>query len=138
VKRVSVTKIVQFEAGHKLWNDHLTEKQNQEIYGACYRDKDCVGHGHTYTLEVTVIGPVDENGFVINFKDLKSIIQEEIVSECDHRFLNQELPYITTCENMVQDFWKRIWVRLPDAVNLKKVRLWETANSYATIEDLSV
>ena len=113
-------------------------------------------HGHSYELRVTVKGmPLDEpgnpkNGMVIDFHDLKSIVNQEVVEKLDHSFIignNMpkdfveitkksfdkvvELPYQPTTENMLADFAERIKKHLPQHVELYGVTLQETRDSIA-------
>jgi 6-pyruvoyltetrahydropterin/6-carboxytetrahydropterin synthase len=105
---------------------------------------------------VTLSGiPIDEpgnpkNGMVIDFTDLKSIIKKEIVNVFDHavavskRFDKEKMEMFTkmfgntvlvdyqpTCENLVEDFAKRITRHLPSGVKLHNLKLYETATSFA-------
>lgn len=138
--KVRITKEFRFEMAHALLN----------YDGLCKNI-----HGHSYILQVTVIGePIsDKNNFklgmVIDFGDLKKIINEEIIDKFDHSIvLNNEInlddfknhqmferkhivPYQPTCENMVIDFAERIKKKLPKNVELYKLRLHETASSFA-------
>lgn len=111
-------------------------------------------HGHSYRLFVTVAGypETDESspklGMVMDFSVLKKIVNEEVVSRLDHALMIRkgsapaeslapltqrlvEVDYQPTCENMITDFAMRIMNRLPREVELKCVRLYETATSYA-------
>lgn len=111
-------------------------------------------HGHSYRLWVTIIGEVLEeenhvkNGMVLDFSLLKKIVKPEIVDKYDHSLvLNANsphanidfsafekvflLPYQPTSENLVYDFVQVIKEKLPKNVDLHKVILSETANSYA-------
>lgn len=111
-------------------------------------------HGHSYRLWVTIIGEVLEeenhvkNGMVLDFSLLKKIVKPEIVDKYDHSLvLNANsphanidfsafekvflLPYQPTSENLVYDFAQVIKEKLPKNVDLHKVILSETANSYA-------
>ena len=111
-------------------------------------------HGHSYRLWVTVIGNVLDdsksvkNGMVLDFSLLKKIVKPEIVDKFDHSLvLNANsphadtdfsqfekvffLPYQPTSENLVFDFATTIQKKLPENVQLHKVILSETANSYA-------
>lgn len=113
-------------------------------------------HGHSYELQVTVKGlPVDEpgnpkNGMVIDFHDLKRIVNEEVVERLDHSFIiGTNMPedfvesakqnfdkivcvdYQPTTENMLTDFVERIKAKLPQNVELYSVRLQETRDSFA-------
>lgn len=142
MSNIRITKQFNFETGHAL-------------YG--YDGKCRNVHGHSYKLSVTVIGkPIaDTNhvkyGMVIDFSDLKKIVQEEIVLKFDHATVfNQNTPHIElareleqrdhhvilvdyqpTSENMVIDFAQRIKSRLPENIKLFSLRLQETESSYA-------
>lgn len=84
-------------------------------------------HGHTYKLQVTIKGELDDNGIVINFKDLKSIIQENIIEILDHKYLNEIIDN-PTAERMVVWIWERLEARL----NLFEIKLWETPTCFVT------
>jgi 6-pyruvoyltetrahydropterin/6-carboxytetrahydropterin synthase len=113
-------------------------------------------HGHSYKLFVTISGiPVQDeksprNGMVIDFSDLKAIVEKEIVNTFDHSvviskyhdaekinaFINLfgntvVVDYQPTCENLVADFASRIIPHLPKETNLCCLKLYETATSYA-------
>lgn len=110
-------------------------------------------HGHSYKLYVTVEGEPsrDESspklGMVIDFSDLKSIVNTLIVDRLDHSYVVRkggdveqlkaeghrviETDYQPTCENMVIDFARMIAPKLPKGVILKEIKLYETENSYA-------
>ena len=138
---IRVTKEFNFEIAHALWN----------YDGPCKNL-----HGHSYKLFVTVMGaPINDpdnpkNGMVIDFGDLKHIVNEEIVEPLDHAvILNEEalknditgirqmfdkrlvVSYQPTCENMVTDFARRIAKRLPQRLSLHSLKLHETGSSYA-------
>lgn len=124
-KKISVTKIFTFDSAHRL-NDYIGKCANL--------------HGHTYKLEVQVKGRTDYRGIVVDFGDLKQIVNEHIISKYDHKFLNDLLPFNTTAENMVVFFFEVIDDQLKQLINtrtqeieLQRVRLWETPNSYAEI-----
>lgn len=95
-------------------------------------------HGHTYKLQVTLKGLTDENGFLLDFKDLKRIMKEKIKNPYDHKYLNDLMPFNTTAENMVKYFAQLIMFSVGelygDRVRLAEVKLWETPTSFATIK----
>jgi len=75
------------------------------------------GHGHNYTLEVTVAGEPDPvTGMVLDLKELKEILEREVMQRMDHRHLNYEVPelagQIPTCENIAQVLWRLLDPRL--------------------------
>lgn len=142
MKKIRITKQFNFETGHAL-------------YG--YDGKCRNVHGHSYKLSVTVIGsPISDSshvkyGMVIDFKDLKKIVKEEIVDVFDHATVfNKNTPHITlanqladsghnvllvdyqpTSEMMVIDFSRKISARLPQSIKLHSLKLQETESSYA-------
>lgn len=130
----SVTVKLYFEAAHRLHNPAQSDQWNREIYGKCNNPH---GHGHNYTLEVTVEGPVDRTiGYLIDMKILKDILRERIIDEVDHRFLNIEVPWlegiIPSAENLAQVFFDRVAGRLPEGIKLSRVTVHETDRNSAT------
>src|SRR6267378_1409496 len=90
--RARVTRSFSFEAAHHLpWHP-----------GRCRRL-----HGHHYRLEVTVEGPVGDHGVVIDFDDLRSVVEHEIVEPWDHQLLNDMVDN-PTAELLAQEAWKRL------------------------------
>lgn len=142
MQTIRITKIFSFETGHAL-------------YG--YDGKCRNVHGHSYKLSVTVIGcPIEDKsnvkyGMVIDFGDLKKIVQEEIVAVFDHATVfNKNTPHLElakeldkrghnvllvayqpTSEMMVLDFAEKIKNRLPSNIKLHSLRLQETDSSFA-------
>lgn len=142
MNRIRITKQFSFEAGHAL-------------YGYDGKCKNL--HGHSYHLDVTIIGqPKDDqnhvkHGMVIDFGDLKKIVKEEIVDVFDHSMIfNKNTPHIDlatdlmnrghyvllvdyqpTTEMMVIDFADKIKKRLPEGIELHALKLRETGTSFA-------
>ncbi len=139
---IRITKQFSFETGHAL-------------YG--YDGKCKNVHGHSYRLNVTVIGqPISDTshvkfGMVIDFSDLQKIVKEDIVDVFDHATVfNKNTPHVElakelkdrghnvllvnyqpTSEMMVVDFAEKIKKRLPENIKLHSLKLQETATSYA-------
>lgn len=84
-------------------------------------------HGHGYRLEVTVEGPVREDGLVFDFYDLKRIVNERVVDRLDHRDLNEILE-VPSAENIALWIWNEL-SELP----LSQVRLFESEDSWVTL-----
>jgi 6-pyruvoyltetrahydropterin/6-carboxytetrahydropterin synthase len=127
-----VTRLVHFNAAHRLHNEGFSDAWNREHFGPCNNP---LWHGHNYTLEVTVKGPVDPHtGFVIELGELSRVLNETIVAKCDHRNLNLEVGFLkgllVSTENLVIAFWNEIEPRLPSG-KLHCVRLYETERNYA-------
>lgn len=90
-------------------------------------------HGHTYRLRVTVEGPVQEDGMVLDFKELKALVKEKVVDKYDHQNLNDFF------ENPSAELIAmKIWEDLKDLPvgKLYEVVLWETADSFVTYRGL--
>ncbi len=135
---IRLTKIFDFEMAHALYNYN----------GLCKHI-----HGHSYKLHVTIKGlpknktSAPDDGLLIDFKELKKIVNEEIVYRLDHALvLNKKaeqekidgdaganiilVDYQPTCENMLCDFAERIKTRLPEGITLQALKLYETATSF--------
>lgn len=128
---ILITRKAEFSASHRLARKDWSDEQNQAVFGA-----ESQTHGHNYVLEVTVAGQVDPvHGMIMDLKELKDILNREVVEPWDHRHLNYEArPFdavLPTTENLAAEIWRR----LEPAVNgegrkLHAVRLYETPDLY--------
>jgi len=119
-RRVSITKVFTFDSAHHL-NDYNGKCRNI--------------HGHTYKLEVTVKGFTDKNGLVMDFHDLDDMVEGDILSYIDHKYLNELFDFNPTCELTGLWIWDEINKRiLKTDYSLEKVVLWETPTSFITID----
>lgn len=131
---VEVTCREEFSAALRLHNPELSEQENRRRYGICNNPN---GHGHTFTLEVTVRGePAPEDGMVVDFLQLESLIREEVLSEVDHKNLNRDVSFLTgtipTTENLAVAFWERLEPRLKalEKCQLFRIRLFESTKNF--------
>ena len=129
---ILLTRRAEFSAAHYYWNESWTEAENQRVFGKCANRN---GHGHNYTLEVTVAGEVDpETGFVVDLKQLKDVLNREVVDVYDHRHLNLEIPEfrdrVPTVENIAVSAWERLEGKIAGA-RLERVRVYETPELFA-------
>jgi len=132
-----LTRKADFSAAHFYWNPAWSEAENLRVFGRCANRQ---GHGHNYTLEVTVAGEVDPvTGFVVDLKQLKDILESEVVSVFDHRHLNHEVPefmptaaapLVPTTENLAIAIWRRLEGKVPHA-RLHRVRVYEMPDLFA-------
>jgi 6-pyruvoyltetrahydropterin/6-carboxytetrahydropterin synthase len=129
---ILLTRKADFSSAHFYWNDAWTEIENHRVFGKCSNRQ---GHGHNYTLEVTVAGNIDPtSGFVVDLKQLKDILEREVVSVYDHRHLNFEVPEFATTmpttENVAIAIWRRLDGKIPNA-KLHRVRVYEMPDLFA-------
>jgi 6-pyruvoyltetrahydropterin/6-carboxytetrahydropterin synthase len=128
---VYLTRKCEFSAAHYYHNPEFSPEENQRTFGKCNNPN---GHGHNYTLEVTVKGEVNpRSGFVVDLKDLKDVLEREVLSALDHRFLNKEVPEfrdrIPTTENLAIAIWERLHGKL-NVAKLHRVRVFETPDLF--------
>ncbi|MDR2835833.1 MAG: 6-carboxytetrahydropterin synthase QueD [Bacteroidales bacterium] len=138
MEKLRLTRKFEFEAAHLLNN----------YDGLCKNL-----HGHSYKLFITVIGEIEINinspklGMVIDFKDLKEIVKENILDKFDHSLIvsrKNKLPeeiintnkiiftdFQPTAENLVIFFVNILKEKLPINIKLCNVKLFETENSSA-------
>ena len=129
---ILLTRKAEFSASHYYWVPEWTEEENRRAFGKCANRN---GHGHNYTLEVTVAGEIDEKtGFVVDLKELKDVIEREVMSVYDHRHLNLEVPEFAakmpTTENIAIAIWNRLDGKIAGA-KLHRVRVYEMADLFA-------
>ncbi len=119
---LTITKLFEFEAAHFLPNHK----------GKCKEV-----HGHSYKLEVEVAAGngdysyLDDSGMIMDFGDLKAIVNEYIEEKLDHKFLNDSILKTPTAENMTMIIAAFLNEDLPAPFKVMRVRLWETSTSYA-------
>ena len=110
--------ITEFDAAHSL----------PGYLGKCARL-----HGHTYQVEMVVEGDVGENGFVIDFYQLKNILGA-VLQDLDHNCLNDVLPN-PTAETIAQWISERLKKDMETtSVRLFSLKLWEGKNKWVMIE----
>ena len=115
-----------FSASHRLHSDEMSAEENAATYGKCNNP---YGHGHNYTLEITVVGPVEEStGMVCNLVDLDGFVQREILERFGHQNLNTLPEFakaVPTTENLCAVIYD-ILQRGFHFAHLEKVRFEET------------
>ena len=115
-----------FSASHRLHSDAMSPQENRDTYGKCNNP---YGHGHNYTVEVTVSGQVDaQTGMVCNLADLDTFMEREVLARFGLENLNtlpefaQQVP---TTENLCIQIYEIVQRGFPQA-HLERVRLEET------------
>ena len=129
--KAHLTRRYMFSASHRLHSDAMSDAENVTTYGKC---NNLYGHGHNYTLEVTVSGPVDQaTGMICNLTDLDGFVYGEILERFDHQNLNTLPEFagaVPTTENLAIAIWQRLVAKLNKA-QLHRVRVYETPDLYA-------
>ena len=134
---IELTRRATFSASHYYWNEAWSQEKNEAVFGRCARRN---GHGHNYTLEVTVAGEPDPvTGFVVDLKWLKDVIENQVLAAFDHRHLNLEVPefsgssLVPTTENIAIAMWKRLEPAVTGSggARLSRVRVYETPEIFA-------
>jgi 6-pyruvoyltetrahydropterin/6-carboxytetrahydropterin synthase len=121
---VAVTRRFTFSAAHRYGRPEWSAAENRARYGPL-----AATHGHTYTLEVTLRGPVDpRTGMVVDLAEVKRVVQDTVLARFDHAFLNDDPAFppdvVPTTENLVLVLWNLLAGAL-GRDRLARLRLWE-------------
>ena len=132
---IYLTRRAMFSASHYYWNESWPAEKNERVFGRCANRN---GHGHNYTLEVTVAGEPDPvTGYVVDIKWLKDVMEREVLDAYDHKHLNLDAPEfahaIPTTENIAIAAWQRLQPAITAAggVRLSRIRVYETPEIFA-------
>ena len=129
--QVEITRREEFSAAHRLHDPGLSDAENLRLYGPCNTE-----HGHNYTVEVTVRGPVPRSGMVMDLNHLMAVLRDEVIREVDHKHLNRDVAFlrdlIPTAENLAVAFWERIEGRLrtDGGCRLHRIRVYESRSNF--------
>ncbi len=127
--KVTLTRRYSFSASHRLHSGQLSEAENQRLYGKCNNP---FGHGHNYEVEVTLAGAIHPaTGMIANLAELDAFVQQHVLADFDHRYLNEEVPVfgkvVPTTENLCIEIYNRLKT-FPGA-RLERVRIEETSKN---------
>jgi 6-pyruvoyltetrahydropterin/6-carboxytetrahydropterin synthase len=115
-------------ASHRLHTEAYTAEQNRAVFGKCNNP---FGHGHNYTVQITLSGPVDPvTGMVTNLADLDAFAQRELLDRFDHKNLNTIdcfLKLVPSTENLCIEVY-RLFEQYPHA-RLERICIEETNNN---------
>lgn len=134
---LTITRTFEFCAGHRLFRPDWSPEKNKNIFGLCANE---AGHGHNYTLEVSVSGPIDKDtGMIMNLRELKETVRDRVIAEVDHKNLNVDVPWMRGVIPTTEEFAERIWQRLEQVlqtsvphVRLTSIVLHETSHNKVT------
>jgi len=125
---IYLSRRVSFSMGHRLHNPAFSAEVNRNLYGKCNNPN---GHGHQYTVEVTVSGEIDaQTGFCVNLETLDAILRREIVERFDHFDFDRDFAeyrgIISSGENLARLFWDLLAPHLAAMAKLVRLRVEET------------
>jgi 6-pyruvoyltetrahydropterin/6-carboxytetrahydropterin synthase len=130
-----LTRRYHFAASHRLASPALSEEENRRLYGKCNYPH---GHGHDYTLEVSVEGPLDAAGQIVNRTELDELVDRRVLNLVDHRNLNLDVPEmegaVPTTENLASFIKKRLCEGWNLPPRLARIRIIETARNTFELE----
>ncbi|MBC7654270.1 MAG: 6-carboxytetrahydropterin synthase [Oligoflexus sp.] len=130
---IYVTRKEHFNAAHKLYREDWSQEKNEEVFGRCANAN---WHGHNYDLFVTVKGEINkETGFVIDLKDLKSLVIKYVTDKLDHKNLNMDVDFMAgkmaSTEILAIEIWKQLAPHIEErGAKLHGIKLYETASNF--------
>lgn len=134
IMAASLTRTVGFHALHRLYRPEWSEARNRDAFGSV---ADEPGHGHDYQCAVTVRGPLDETGMLLDLGALDRILEDEVLRTFAGKHINLDVPtfaygkMLPTCEAIAAYVFRRIAERLPAGLVLVRVRIMEDPTLYA-------
>ena len=129
---VQLSRRFRFSASHRLHVDHLSADRNREIFGKCNNP---FGHGHNYTVQVTVAGPIDEaTGMIINLADVDGFTAREVLPRFHYANLNEDAAFkdrVPSTENLCLELWSvfQTFAAQYEGLALRRIRVEETSNN---------
>ena len=133
MKPIYITRRETFNAAHRLRREDWTAAKNEEVFGKCSNKN---WHGHNFDLFVTVKGvPSVETGFVMNLKELGTIIKENVIEKIDHKNINLDVPFMMGKMSSTENLAIGIWEQMERLINEKGgeliiIKLVETENNF--------
>lgn len=131
MNKVAVFRKEHFNAAHRLYNSDWDDATNERVFGKCALPN---YHGHNYELDVKVVGEPDaRTGFVMDMKELSSLVQREILARFDHRNLNLDTTEFKnlnpTAENISIVIYNLLRPHIAKELDLQ-IRLYETPRNF--------
>jgi len=130
---IYITRRERFNAAHRLFKPEYSDEQNLQVFGKCSNPN---WHGHNYTLFVTVKGDVNpDTGFLVNLKELSTLIDESVIEKLDHRNINLEVDFMSGKLASTENLAIAIWNELHEPIStmgatLHSIKVYETENNF--------
>ena len=120
-----------FNAAHRVFNPEWDNEKNLDVFGKCANPN---YHGHNYELVVKLTGEVNSTtGYLIDLKEVSSIINDEVVEAFDHKNLNLDCPefneLIPSAENIAYVIWHKLRNKFSSNLELE-IELYETPRNW--------
>lgn len=131
MNKVAVFRKEHFNAAHRLYNAEWDQATNDRVFGKCALPN---YHGHNYELDVKVVGEPDRRtGFVMDTKELSTLVQREVLERFDHRNLNLDTAEFKelnpTAENIAIVIYNLLRPHIAKELDLQ-IRLYETPRNF--------
>lgn len=130
-QKVAVFRKEHFNAAHRLFNPSWDNDRNNQVFGKCNNPN---FHGHNYELIVKLVGEPDPNtGYVMDMKELSTIIRDNVLKEFDHKNLNLDTEYFRNVNPTAENICMVIYNILRDRIDKRlemQVRLYETERNF--------
>ena len=130
-----VTRRYRFAASHRLDAPTLSAEENRKLYGKCNNP---YGHGHDYSLDISVEGPLNADGLVVDRQALDRLVEERVLRLLEHKNLNQDVPEferaVPTTENLASYILCRLREHWTLAPRLARIRISETERNSFEME----
>lgn len=130
---IYITRRERFNAAHRLFRPEFSDEKNLKVFGKCSNPN---WHGHNYELFVTLKGELDpETGFLINLKELSTLIKKRIIEKIDHKNINLEVDFMqgrmASTENLTISIWEQLEKPVSElGSQLHSVKIYESENNY--------
>jgi 6-pyruvoyltetrahydropterin/6-carboxytetrahydropterin synthase len=130
--RVRITRAIEFSSSLRLRRGELSEAENRRLFGPRAER-----HGHNYRLEVSLAGEPDpRTGMLVDLKQVKDVLEREVMARFDHRDLCEDTPYFekepATPENLARVLFEILERALPGG-RLERVRLYEGPDHWVDV-----
>lgn len=129
---VRLTQRFEFSAAHRLHNPALSDEDNRKTFGKCNNPD---GHGHNYEFDVTVTGPLNAAGRLLDLQEFSTIVNHTVIEPFDHKHLNlqttQFADTIPTVENIAKVIYTMLEPCFTGTTKLHSIRVWETTKTSA-------
>jgi 6-pyruvoyltetrahydropterin/6-carboxytetrahydropterin synthase len=130
---VRVTRAIEFSSSLRLRRSDLSEAENRRLFG-----RQAERHGHNYRLEVSLCGEPDpRTGMVVDLKEVKAVLEREVMARFDHRDLNDDTTFFEkappTAENLARVIFGLLERAFPAGL-LQRVRLHEGQDHFVDVE----